>query len=375
MATGHIEKRERNKYRIVIDYGKQNGKRIRRTVTFNGLERDAKKELARLLGNAEYIEPTKMTVEKYLDWWLEQREKTNQDLSPATLESYKNIKNAYIVPHIGSIRVQNLRPFHIQSYVNDLLDKKSPRTADYALVILKMALDDAVEPWEIIRSNPAKSIKRPTYKKNKYHVFTKKELQRVLDVAGYGTMDYYLILVALFTGMRRGELCGLQWDCVDLENNIIHVARNMIKTKGGVEIKEPKTQAGFRTISIPPTLNSIFQKIKIEQEKNREYFTDKGTNFVFHHADGRPYLPDYVTHKFRKIADTAELSNARFHDLRHTHATLLFAWGERLHDVQSRMGHEKPSTTIDLYGHSMKERAKDVAARFEKNFMEYLGDN
>lgn len=373
MASGHVEHRtsDPKRHMIVLDLGRdENGKRIRKYIPFRGSKKEAEKELGRLITEAEkgtYIDPTTITVSEYLKWWLEQHEKA-KNLAPKTRESYKYLLETHLIPVLGQIPLAKLAPLHIQNYVNEKLDKLSARTVAYSVGILREALKHAVRKWRLIPLNPADAVETPSYKRVKYRALSAEEMQAFLKAAE-GSSDYPVIYTALYTGMRRGELLGLRWENVDLTNGVLRIRQQLQRITGqGYITKAPKTEAGAREVALPASVVALLKHIKKDQPEARLRLGPawQENGLVFCLEDGRPLDPSNFSRRFHKLATDAGFPDLRFHDLRHTHASLMLAAGEELTVVQQRLGHEKPTTTAAIYVHAIPGRQKEAADRFEE---------
>jgi len=377
---GHLEKRSKNSWTIVIDTGRdpQTKKRKRIYKSFRGTKREAEKELAKTLVEYEqgtYIKPSTITVSEYLLWWLEQHGKAKK-LALKTLESYQFLIEKHLIPEIGAVPLAKLQPIHIHNFVIKENERVSPRTVAYTLTILRQALKHAVKKWRIISSNPADNVDIPKYQHVKYQVLSIEEAQILLKNAKNYSSDYELIYTAIYTGMRRGELLALRWEDINFNKKTIKVQRATQRIVGkGYITKEPKTTAGKRIIDIPNSLFMLLKQIKKEQIENQLKLGSKYQNndLIFCLQDGRQLDPSNLSRRFHHLAVKNDFPNLRFHDLRHTHASLLLANGEQLHVVQQRLGHEKPSTTADIYGHVIPGQQQAAAERFDSLFGRQLG--
>lgn len=367
---GHLEKRSKSSWTIVVEAGRDpvTGKRRRVKVAFRGSKRDAEREMHRILHELEtgtYVPPTHMTVGEYLFWWLEHYARAST--APRTFESYEMIVRRHLVPALGSVPLQKLQPVQIQAYYTKALETLSPRTVAYHHAVLHEALRHAVR-WQLIRVNPADAVKRPHYRRPAPTVLDEKGAAALLEAAA-GHQDYYLILTALLTGMRQGELLGLRWEDVDLEAGVIYVRRALQRIKGqGFVWRGPKTEAGRRAVAISPRVVAALRKLKREQASARlllgEAYHDAG--LVFCRPDGRPIDATALTKRFRKLADAVGFPNLRFHDLRHTHATLLLAQGVHPKIVQERLGHEDVTLTLNTYSHVLPGLQAEAAKKLDE---------
>jgi len=190
---------------------------------------------------------------------------------------------------------------------------------------------------------------------------------KVLEVAE-GAEYYSVIHTALHTSMRRNELLGLCWKDINLDEAVLHLNRSIYRAKGGVtENQTTKTKSGSRPIDLTPTSAIVLRNQWELQSGNALVYGYKVTENspVFIRTTGEPLLPYTVTHGFKKIVRKPGLDGVRFHDLRHTHATVMLIQGVHPKVVQERLGHSKMSTTMDLYSHVMPSMQKDAVQRFD----------
>lgn len=376
---GHLEKKGDKLWNLIVESGRDpiTSKRKRIKRTFKGTKHEAEVALAKLVTEWEqgfYIEPSKITTGEYLLWWIEQH-CAARNLAPKTVVSYNQIIKLHLIPAIGSIPLTKLQPMHVQQYVTNHLKTRSPRTVAYTLTLLKQALKHAVQKWRLLNYNPADAVERPSYRRIKYVALTLEGAQEFLDSVKEHK-HYPIIYAALYTGMRQGELLGLRWEDVDWNRKVLKVQRTAqwVTGMGRIE-KPPKTEAGIREVDLPASVITLFKELKKQQAENRLFMADKYQehNLVFCQENGKPVDPANLTCRFRRLANAAGLPDLRFHDLRHTHASLMLAAGEQLHVVQQRLGHEKPSTTADIYGHAIPGQQRAAAERFDDMFGHQMG--
>lgn len=377
--AGHVVTVRKGVHKIILETGRdpQTGRRTRRKITFRGTRKQAEEELIRLEHQLLYgglPRDGSLTVGDYLLRWLDDYGRPR--LAPSTLYSYERIIRAHLVPALGRLKLSDLRPMHIQSYYSRALrDGRrdgsgglSQRTVQYHHRVLREALHHAVR-WQLLTTNPADAVEAPKP--------PRPELQ-VLDVAGFHKLlsaaekaehpDRDLIETAVMTGKRLGELLGLTWPQVDLDAATARVSQTLTWLPGqGWSLREPKSRRSRRLVVLPTRVVQILRRIKERQAFNKAVLGDRyhDHGFVFCHADGRPLDPSLVSRRFRKLADSAGFPRLRFHDLRHTHATLLFQQGVHPKIVQERLGHETISITMDTYSHILPGMQEAAVAQLE----------
>jgi len=375
---GHIRQRSKGRWEITIDINRDpaTGKRLRHFETVKGVKKDAQHRLAELLINIDqgtYIkQPMKLTVAIWLLQWLAGHVTGN--LTPKTSESYNHELRHYVIPRLGGIRLNDLRPHHIQDYIAEVLSGGrrrstgglSRRTVQYHYRILSKALDDAIR-MGLLAVNPCKGVRPPRPLRHDIPAIGSDDLTRL--IAAMGGSSYHLYYYTLLlTGMRRSELLALRWRDLDLDLASVYVAHSLHRLDDGkVIIKEPKTPSSRRMVDLPPSLALLLREHKKDQQLQRVILSPilKDEDFVFCHDDGSPLNPSTVTHNFSKVAISAGMPQLRLHDLRHIHATMMLKAGIHPRVVQERLGHSTIATTLDIYSHTVPGMQKAAAERLD----------
>lgn len=332
---------------------------------------EAERALALLLGEVAaggYVEPADLTVAELAERWL--RDYVEPRLRPKTQDSYRRLLSKHILPALGAARLRRLQAHQIQSlYARMVRDGLSPRTVRYAHAILHRMLACAVK-WGLLGRNVADQVSPPAERRREPAVLDEEGARRLLSAAR-GDRLHALWALALGTGMRRGELLGLKWEDVDLEAGIITVRRSLVEVSGQRIFQEPKTASGRRRVELTPALVEILRRHRAAQARERlalgPAYQDNG--LVFCQEDGRPLHPHNVVRRsFRRLLARAGLPPIRFHDLRHSHATLLLTRGTHPKVVQERLGHSRIGTTLDTYSHIVPGMQRDAALRLDHLF-------
>jgi integrase len=374
---GHIKQRSKGSWSIVIDVGRdpQTGKRQQQWHTVRGTKKEAEAKLRVLLDSLEkgvYVKPNKMTVGEWLEEWLNNYATLN--VSPRTLEGYKFLVRRHITPALGALELTKLESRHLQSYYAKSLaigrlngnGGLGNRSVQYQHRIISNALKHAVK-MGVLSRNVAQTVDPPRLIRKPLSVLAPEDLARFLEAAK-NTIYYPLLFTALYTGMRRGELLALRWRDIALAMATLSVVNSMYRLNRQTMIKEPKSPHSRRMIALPPTLTLMLSNYKIEQARQREIVGKplSDSDFVFAHIDGEPIDPDTVTQAFGNILQKAGLPHLRFHDLRHTHATLMLKAGVHPKIVSERLGHAKVSITLDIYSHILPGLQEAAAESFDK---------
>jgi integrase len=366
MRRGNITKRGKNSWRLKFDVVGQDGKRSTRYVTVRGSRQDAQKRLTRLLTEADQgilPEPSRLTVAAYARETLD----VAKDLAPKTRERYGELLERQIAPHLGEIHLQKLTARHVESWHATLLELGlSPRTVGHAHRLLHKVLERAVK-HRTIGHNVVGLANPPTVEAREVEILEPDQVKAVLDSLE-GHSLHPIVSLALSTGMRRGELLGLQWQDVDLDTATVRVERSLEETRAGLRLKPPKTKRGRRSIRLPSDAVVVLRSHKLEQMQLRlQIGLGKigAETFVFSTIDGKPLSPDNLSRDWRRVCASKGLPRVSFHSLRHTHASMLIASGVDILAVSRRLGHSRASTTLDVYGHAAKGGDEAVARAIE----------
>ena len=384
MATSTIRKRSTKKgeaYQIIIeterDKSEENPNKGRNRIfkTVYCTKKEAEKimrEMLNKIDNQAFIKDNKTTVKEFLEEWLELF--IEPHLAPTTVFGYKNQLSKYVYPILGNKRLQELKTTHIQKFYNDM-KIKSPlsdkplgaKTIRNIHMNLLAAFDKAVEQ-EVIPKNPAKLAQLPKGAKYKAEVYSLDEINQLFELVKDTDLELAIHILILL-GLRRGELVGLRWSNVDLQNNTVNIIENAVMIKNDVIIKDPKSESGKRTIEMPESLTLMMKKAKLEYLQRRSKQKVRNINekddYVITQPDGTPYKPSSFSQKIRRFLLDTPLKRIRLHDMRHTNATLMLQLGISAKVAQKRLGHADFSTTMDLYTHVLQDVEKEAAAKME----------
>ena len=236
--------------------------------------------------------------------------------------------------------------------------------------LISTILQDAVE-WQLILSNPAKRMKPPKTEKVEIKALTKEEVQMVVkELYKQDDEDLKcLLMLAMFTGMRRGEMLGLEWQDVDMAKKELRIVRNSIYTKNtGIQTTTPKTKKSMRKITIPTIIIELLQEHKLKQSYQQAMAGSDwvDTQRIFTQWNGMPMHPDTMSEKCKKFLNQLGLEGYHLHCLRHTHASLLIADGADIQTVSNRLGHEQTSTTLNMYVHCYAAKDREMSDAMER---------
>jgi len=374
---GHVRQRSKGSWTIWVDLGRdpETGKRKQQTLTVRGAKREAERELRELLHSLEvgnYIKPSRTTLGQWLEQWCQSY--VAMHCSVRTAESYQSEVRRHLIPALGAIPLSQLHPQHLQNYYSQALTNGradgrgglSRRTVQYHHRILSEALSHAVK-MGLLGRNVAEAVDPPRVERTSWETLAPEDVSKFLEAAER-TPYYELFNTALYTGMRLGELLGLRWCDVDLDTASLSVVQALYKRSGVCKMIEPKSSHSRRRIALSPSLALLLRQYKVDQQALRIYLGEPlaDSALVFSHPDGKPLDPGVVSHTFAKVLKKAGLPHIRFHDLRHTHATLLLKAGVHAKIVSERLGHANISITLDTYSHVLPGLQERAAEQFDE---------
>lgn len=336
-------------------------KRFSKTVPTMREAKETEREMLNQLASGSIQRATPVTTATWLSTWLDVHK---PNIEATTRAGYEEKIRNYIIPAMGHIPINHIDGTFVQSWVKSMDDRGlAPRTIKNAHQCLHSAMKTAVQ-LQMIPHNPCQYTILPKIEDYNAEVYADSEIQSAINAAK-GTDAFLLVFLGLSVGLRRGELCALKWQHIDLANRKIQITENRVSVKGKVITKQPKSKSSNRTITIGKKACDILYAAKQEyEEKRKNYgpgFSKDG--FVIHLKDGSPYHPDSLTQKWDRFMAKHGLKHIRLHDLRHSCATSMVANHVDTKTVQKRLGHSSYKTTMDLYVHrtqSMDDNAAEI---------------
>ena len=318
------------------------------------------------------FEPTRVTMAQWLDIWLEEYVKPSN--KPLSYSTYKSRITTHIKPNLGKIKLTAINATQIQAFYNRLYrsDNLAPKTIKNIHGILHKALQQAVK-LRYIGFNPCDSCTLPRVEKHEIKPLSELEIELFLKEISNGEPLRDLFTVAMFTGMREGEICGLSWKDVDFKNGTITVRQQLCrqKEKGGSFYIATTKNSKARTLTVAPFVMDILRNVKKEQMKNHMLVGADWQNefdVVFTNAMGKHIVPQTANKRFKAVATRIGRADARFHDLRHTYAVTSLQEGDDVKTVQENLGHATASFTLDVYGHVSEKMKKESAMRMQNYY-------
>lgn len=376
--AGSIEKRGKNTYRLVVSTGKNlDGSRARRTKTIHGTRKDAEIALAEFVTEANrglVPEGKPVTFEEFYHIW--QVNYGTKDLAPSTYNRYVGMLESRILPYLGSFTLEKIKPTDLMK-LYDMLEQDtqikrlaknngertlkplSKKTILEHHRLISAMLHKAVY-WQLIPYNPAERVQPPRAPKAQRRFYDDEQckvLLKGLNELEENEMKYKVaIILTVFTGVRLGELMGLDWENIDFKNKEITVNKSsQYLASTGVYTKPPKTPSSFRHISIPDSVIEILEEYKLWYDSQKELCGEfwEESNRLFIQDNGKPMHPDTVSKWFVKFVQKIGLPYLNFHGIRHTNATLLISQNVDVAVVAARLGHAQISTTFNFYVHPL----------------------
>lgn len=327
------------------------------------------------LDNDEYIEPSKLTLQTWMETW---QEEYLEDVKLSTADRYKSCIRNHIIPDLGSIQLMNLKSSAIQKFLNDCKRKKglSEKSIKNIRLVLHKALEQAVED-EQIKKNPCTKARVPSYEGTAKEMRPLKDSEVPLFLKAISGHPFELMFyVALFTGMRESELIGLSWDCIDFDRGTIHLYRQLKKTrgKGGKYVFTSLKNKQSRTFKPAQCVLDALRRQKRVQVEKRLRAGNLWVNpdeLVFTNDIGSHIATFTLWKRFKSVVESIGLPEVRFHDLRHTYATLALQNGVDVKTVSVSLGHATTAFTLDKYGHVTEAMQNDGADKMQR-FIESL---
>lgn len=376
--AGSIEKRGKDSYRLVCTDGYDlNGNVVRKTKTIHGTKKEAQIALAQFVTEVQsglVIEGKSLKFSEFVEIW--KRDYGKKELAPSTYERYLGMLEKRILPYFGRFYLNKIKPTDIMKFY-DMLEKDTqysrknnkhniktlkPLSGKTILEhhrLLRAMLHKAVY-WQLLVANPCERVQPPKARKPKRKFYDEKQTQFLVENLNKLDEEFIkyktAIMLTIFTGVRLGELMGLEWQDIDFEHQIISVNRSsQYLTDKGVFTKTPKTESSIRDIGIPDFIVSLLKEYNLWYNKQKRLYGELWFNSdrLFVQDNGKPMHPDTISKWFVKYVEKIGLPVINFHGLRHTNATLLI--GENIDPavVAARLGHAQISTTYNFYVHPL----------------------
>jgi integrase len=343
----------------------------KRRALYGKTRKEAADKLARALADRAggyTFDTENITVGEYLDRWLNDSDRSS--VRTSTYERHEQIVRLHIKPALGRVKLLKLSPAHVQGLYRDKLDSDlSPATVQKIHAVLHKALAQALK-WTMIPRNATDAVKAPRPTPEEMHPLSPEEARKLMEAA-HGDKLEALYILAVHTGMRQGELLALKWEDVDLNRGVIHVRRTLVRNGGRIALGEPKTKNSRRPVDLT---GAAVEALKTHLEQQLEDIQRLGDLYlddglVFTSGVGTLINPSNLRRRsFKPLLHRAGLPQIRFHDLRHTCATLLLSRNTNPRLVQALLGHATVAITLDTYSHIIPGMGNLTARTMEDIF-------
>lgn len=295
----------------------------------------------------------RITLAEFLAKFLEDTAK--HTLKPKTYSTYKWLIEKHVIPEIGRIKLASLKPHHLQKLYGDKIDSGlSKKTVLHIHSVIRRALNEAIK-WGLINNNPCSAVTPPRAEKSIPEVWSIEQAQEFLQAVREHRW-YTIYLIALTTGARRGEILGLEWENIDFDRKTVSIQKTVSEISGKPVIGKPKTKRSRRKISLPDIVIDALKEL------------GGGTGFVFTTSNNTPITPRNLLRHYYSVLDELDIPRIRFHDLRHTAATILLTKDVHPKKVQELLGHSSITLTLDTYSHVIKGIHSEAAEKMDGVF-------
>lgn len=379
--TGSLQIKN-GKYYVVLNLRDSNGKRkpkwISTGLDIKGNKRVAEQILRDKIKEYELRENlihTDVLFSDYVLYWLNLIENS---VDTITHQGYKSVANAHIVPYFKNkgVKLADIKRTHIQEYIDlksksGRLDGKgglSPKTMKTHRLIIQLVCKEALKN-DFISKNPCEFVVMPKQQRREPDFYSNDELQLMFNKLRNENI-YPLLYFTVLYGLRRSEVLGLKWDSVNFDNNIITIKHTVVRFTEVVEKDSTKNASSYRSYPMTEDVKQILLSLKEAEKENRRLFGKQyiDTDYIFKWQNGKPYAPDYITMKFNKLLKQHKLRHIRFHDLRHSCASMLVSNGFELKDIQEWLGHSDIQITANIYAHLDAKRKTNIANSMSNAF-------
>ena len=380
-VTGSLQIKN-NKYQAVLSYKQDNkwktkwvstkipavkGNKKLATAKLEEIKKQFQEEI-----NSDHIDNEEILFIDYMKKWLKM---IKASVEETTYNGYKSIINGRVSDYFNNkkITLQDIKPKHIQDFYQYLLDDGlSGNTVKHYHANIRKALQYAMKT-DIIPSNPADKVDLPKIEEYNPNFYTSDEVKTLLNEV-IGTKLEIPVMIDCFYGFRRSEVIGLKWSAIDFENKTITINHTITQSNGKLIIRDKtKTKSSKRTLPLEPIVESFLLELKEKQEKNKELcrnsYNQEWLEYICVDVCGNLIRPDYVTETFLKLLKKKNLKQIRFHDLRHTCASILLKNGANMKEIQAWLGHSNYNTTANLYAHLDTSSVNEVGKVITNVFM------
>lgn len=345
---------------LTIGYNERGGQK--RKVVYGRTQKEAREKLdeARRQMVTGTLSTTRLTIAEYLqERWLKDKAKSRRT---NTIRLYESLSTLHIIPRIGKVRLDRLKPLHVQDMVSDIAEKVGVPTANKARRMLYGALKQAMK-WELVARNVCEAVEPLPEKRFEMVIWSPEQAMAFLTTA-QGHRLFAAYFLAMATGLRRGEILGLRWS--DLDGDTLHIRRTYTQQRGKPFYSTPKTASGERLVVVPADALAVLEAHRGRMAAEAAELEAKGGTWIipdlmFPNAEGKETPPVSFNHAWVKLQQAAKVPHARLHDLRHLHVSLLVRQGFDPRTIADRVGHADASFTLRRYSHMFEKQRKAAA--------------
>lgn len=381
-----------NRWRWRGYYQNANGENKRKEIVSKSRKelKDKVKKFLQELENNHVDAISTITIGKWCQIWLNEIVKPSVKIK--TYENYKRTCNNHIIPVFGKVYLKKLQPINIQKYLNKLCENREPNTVitirNHFIILLNAAIE-----YGYVKINVAKRTKPPKKRSKEINPLNDEQIKKLLYIAEKGEYIFYgikqrwqendgmiylrksyyvVVVLALTTGMRQGEIFGLKWENISFSKKSLYVVNNMVTSaENGEMLDSPKTVTSKRNILLPQRTLEVLQQWQIYQKKYEEKWSgiyNNSNNLVFTNSYGNMVsITNFTKRYFRKMLRAANINDdVTFHTLRHTHATQLLKHGVNIKVVSERLGHSSTSVTMNIYAHALPDMQESAINELNK---------
>jgi integrase len=367
---GNIRKRKDGRWEAALSVGYTAKGNPKRVSVYGQTRAEVATKLFHLgskYGKGLLANPDKITVSEFLHQWLEDKSDTKK---PTTVAGYRNAVEKHIVPKLGKVRLQQLQPVHVQNLYRELRrdttdkDGKIQKGLGNSLRLVHCVLRDAFKravKLDIVSVSPISKVDAPSVTRFDGKAWTADQAKAFLE-ASRSSRWCALFHLALTTGMRRGELLGLFWEDIDFAAKKLMVRRSYTTAGGKPMLLEPKTHRSTRPVALTAWDMRVLEDHRAGQQAERELGEIwQEDQWVFSTGIGTPINPANLSREFKRIVKLANVPDIRFHDLRHSSASLAILAGVELKVLSERLGHSSTRITSELYQHTYSSQHEEAA--------------
>ncbi|MFV2048555.1 tyrosine-type recombinase/integrase [Metabacillus sp. YM-086] len=363
MAGSVNKDKDTGKWFFVLELGKDhNGKRKQKKKRGFKTKKEALAALAEVqnaLNKGNYVKDSQLTYKEYLLDWFEAK---RNSIGIQTGQVYKHYLEKVIFPNLGGLKLSTLKAIHIQNLINELNQNQySSATIKKVVEIIKSSLNQA-QKFDLIPKNVALNVVLPKKSIKPVNVWNEEEVARFLREAK-DDRYYVVFYLTIMTGLRKGEVLALRRQDIDIQKGILKVTQTL-SNDGKLILEGAKTKTSIRAIKLSESVSNVLREHMDRFDLERAHF-NISTDLLISTIEGTPVNPSNIRRTFNRLIKKADLPKIRFHDLRHTHATLLLSKGVNVKVVSERLGHSNIRVTLDTYSHVLPTMQDEAANKLD----------